>query len=90
MQMTPNWSVHLQDRRDATPVDLDGLEEWAHMNFMRFNKTKCKVLYLGQGNPWYQYKLRDGGIESIPEEKNVEGTDGLKIGHDHGRGIGTR
>ena len=38
------------------------------MNFRKFNKKKCKVLHVGQGNPWYQYRLEDEGIESIPEK----------------------
>ncbi|GAB0181572.1 hypothetical protein GRJ2_000622500 [Grus japonensis] len=35
-------------------------------------KAMCKVFHLGQGNPWYQYRLGDEGTESSPEEKDLE------------------
>ena len=43
--------------------------EWVHENLMQFNKAKCKVLHLGQGNPRYKYRLKEELIGSRPTEK---------------------
>ncbi|GAB0182975.1 hypothetical protein GRJ2_000762800 [Grus japonensis] len=48
------------------------MERWARVNFVKFNKVKCKVLHLGQGNPKCGYSLGDESIESSPVKKDSE------------------
>ena len=39
---------------------------------MKFNKSKCQILHLGQANPVYTHKLRDERLESTPTENDLE------------------
>ena len=39
------------------------------MNLRRFNKAKCKILHLDQGNPRYVYRLGEVFLESRSEKK---------------------
>ena len=38
---------------------------------MKFNKAKCKVLHVDQGNPKHKYRLRREWLERSPKEKDL-------------------
>ena len=80
---TKQWGVvNTLEGWDAIQSDLDRLEQWAQVHFMRFNKSKCTVLYLGPGKPHYhQYKLENKRIECITAKKRPGGTSGQQAGH---------
>ncbi|GAB0183658.1 mitochondrial enolase superfamily member 1 [Grus japonensis] len=64
-------AVNMLEGRDAIQRDLGRLERWACANCMKFNKVKCKVQHMGQGNPKHNYRLGRKWIESSPEEKDL-------------------
>ncbi|KAJ7423107.1 hypothetical protein BTVI_11054 [Pitangus sulphuratus] len=63
--------------RNVGQRDLDKLEKWANGNIMKFNKTKCKMLHLGRGSHWYEYRLGDEQLKSSSAKKDL----GMLVGH---------
>jgi len=63
--------VDMLEGRDAIQRDPDRLERWACVNLVKFNKAKCKVLHVSQGNPKHKYRLGGEWLESSPEEKDL-------------------
>ncbi|KAJ7406302.1 rna-directed dna polymerase from mobile element jockey-like [Pitangus sulphuratus] len=49
---------------------LNRLERWVCVKLIKFNKAKCKVLQVDQGNPKHKYRLGREQIKTGSEEKD--------------------
>ena len=63
-------AVDTIEGRDAIQRDLDRLERWIHVNLVRFNKAKCKMLHLVRAIP-DMCILGGELIERSPVEKDL-------------------
>ena len=56
---------------DGLQRDLDGLEDWAMINGMKFNKLKCWILHHGWRKTGHKYKSEEEWLESSPAERDL-------------------
>ena len=67
----PGGAMNSLEDREALQRELGRLEIWAITNHTKFNKSKCRILYLGWGDPGHTYKLGDKRLESSPVERDL-------------------
>ena len=70
---------HVPEGHEATERDLNGLEQGADRNLIKFNKEKCKVLHLGRNNPMHRYMMGTTPLKSSFAEKDLVVLVGTKL-----------
>lgn len=64
-------AVDTLEGREALQRDLDRLEHWATSNSMKFSKSNCWVLYLGQSNIRHRHNMGGKWLESTSAERDL-------------------
>ncbi|KAK4830331.1 hypothetical protein QYF61_010095 [Mycteria americana] len=64
-------AVDSLEGQEALQRDLDRLEHWAMINGIKFKKSKCQILHLGQSKARHKYKLGEEWLESSPAERDL-------------------
>ena len=72
--MTPKCGViTISNLQDCVYLqeDIDKLQEWFKKWLLNFNRTKCKIMRLGNNQIDYQYKMGENNLEETISEKDL-------------------
>ena len=63
--------VMCSEDRDRLQEDLRKLDEWSSKWLLKFNREKCKVMHIGQGNMCYNYTMNGATPSTTSQEKDL-------------------